>query len=276
MKFRLILSFFILLIAQEILSQEYIKLLDINRTWKVSYWICGDGPCDGWESLYSIQNDTLINDTLYYELDGYFLREDTAEQIVFRWNGVHEEILYDFKLSKGDTVKNLEGLGDPIIVDSVYEIAINNTLRKCIAFSERDGFNEVWIEGIGSNYGVLTPCFYLSLTDAGYELLCVFEGILPIYGDCSPLEIRQDPFVNQHTPEIKFISSSNSLSIKRLQNSGIILKVFGINGSLRDVFKLSPEVNDVIISLSDYEEGIYIYRAIYEGKFCYGKFMVTK
>ncbi len=256
-------------------SQEYVKLLDQNRTWKVLEWICGYDPCDSRMTYYSIQKDTTINDTLYQELNWSFLREDTTEQMVFKWNGEQEEILYDFKLLKGDTVRWLGQSMGPLVVDSVYQILIENDFRKCISFEEYGGFSEIWIEGIGSNYGVLTPGFYVSLIDAGYELQCVFDGGNPIFGYCDPLNIRQGTHLDSKL-DVYFLSSSNALSIKGMKSSESVLQIFGINGSMRDVFRLSFGGEDILVNLEDYEEGIYIYRIVSKGQSDQGKFLITK
>lgn len=275
MTFRIFLSIILLISSQEILSQEYVKLLNQDRTWKILYWVCGYDPCDSQNRYYSIQKDTIINDTLYQELDGYFLREDTIQQIVFKRNGEHDEILYDFKLLKGDTVDWLGQSWNSLIVDSIYQISIENKSRKCIAFKEHEGFNEIWIEGIGSNYGILFPGFYLSLIDAGYELLCVFDGNNPIYGGCNPLNIPSNTNLDSYL-EVSFISSLEALSIKGMKCSEFVLQIFGINGSVLDIYQLSSEGDELLVNLRDYKEGIYIYRIISQEQTDQGRFLITK
>jgi hypothetical protein len=259
-----------------IFYQKYSKLLDPNRTWKIMEWVCGYDPCDSWENYYSISRDTLINNALYQEISEVFLREDTLDQKVFQWNGEQEEMLYDFKLQKGDTVNWLGHSWDPLLVDTVYEMSIENTTRKCIAFKENAGFNEVWIEGIGSNYGVIFPGFYLTLIDAGSELRCVFDGVRPIYGDCFPMNIHPPSSALESNPEVIFLPDQNALSITGLKGSVFVLQIFGINGSLKDVIRSKSGEHNVIVNLKDYGRGIHIYRISCEGKFSQGKFLILK
>jgi hypothetical protein len=87
--------------------------------------------------------------------------------------------LYDFNAENiGDIVtSNLLNYGDPIgvknIVSDIDSILIDGSYHRQLKFTTITGdpTGEIWTEGIGSNFGLIYPRFYL-VTDNSYDLRC--------------------------------------------------------------------------------------------------------
>ncbi len=275
----LIAVFITQFVNMEVQCQAYSKLLEYDKTWNIMHWTCGYGPCSNHTYVYSIEKDSIINDMVYHEIDGRLLREDTVEMKVYQWHDYFEEdkLLYDFTLSKGDSVDILERYDQLLVVDSVYEILFNDEPRKYIDFKEVDGFDEFWIEGIGSNYGVLYPGFYLSLIDAGFELLCVFQGDSLIFqnsGSCFISNVSVEKEIYNET-KVVFTENPFRLNLKGFNGPNIILQIFDIKGVMTDQIKFNSDSQSSIV-LSGYEPGLYVYRILDNNNPTQGKFIIHK
>lgn len=164
---------------------------------------------------FALCGDTLINGHIYTQvLD---LQLDSAMNVVgssyagaIRSGGgvvryqpnyqSDEYVLFDFNLQQGDVIdlyKLYATQPSPRTVDSTATELIAGKIRKVIYF--KPGFPgapvEFWIEGIGSNYGLLGRAQDPG-GDLGFTLLCyehgdeylnltLIECFLPELGDCS-------------------------------------------------------------------------------------------
>lgn len=200
------------------LSQDYHKLISIDKSWDQSYaemgYIC-TGFSDSPPIRFMVSGDTSINglnytkfsyqlmtpawgssppncppfvvDTIKQEYLGYFLREDTITQKVWRYDisNYIEELLYDFSLDKGDTLYHT--LGSPTIIDTVYEIVTDDgkTRRKL----ELEGFyGGYYIEGIGGTAGLFEQPY--EIFEEGTWMMCVKQNssiIWQVSNDCYDL-----------------------------------------------------------------------------------------
>lgn len=169
-------------------SQTYYPLVDTNRIWSTLY------QTDDTSSPYFVQKtefikfsiDTLIrgkfykknfksNDSLMINWkENGFIREDSLKKVYYLSNENSNEILiYDFNITINDTIK-LPQFDAQLVVDSINYIEIGEHQRKQIYLSSSNG-SEVWIEGIGSLFGILNsglgiPC------GGSYHLLCFTEN----------------------------------------------------------------------------------------------------
>lgn len=147
---------------------------------------------------FKIIGDTNINNQTYkkiYESDEDLpvnwdyhgsLREEDEKVWVIRKNKNQESLIYDFDLSVGDTIT---WLWDPMIIDSIIYKPINNEDRKHIYFSYQDStLREVWIEGIGSNRGLLSSGTGFAVGGRSWLLCMKKAGNLiymnPDYNNC--------------------------------------------------------------------------------------------
>jgi hypothetical protein len=155
-----------------------------NKTWHVrdhSWW-------DVNTEIFKIQGDTVINELTYKKLwsswndsaqvDMYlrgFLREDSGI-VYYRDNYLTEDkILYNFNLEQGDTATVYSEFCQErtvvvAYVDSIYYYGIP---RKELILDS--WYEEYWIQGIGSTYGLLYSGVYECVADVSKSLICCHE-----------------------------------------------------------------------------------------------------
>ena len=147
-------------------GQKYIPFPDSNAVWRtVNYspQCQSPGYCKYEDS---ISGDTTINSLLYHKI---FERNNTtftwhyeaalreaSKKIYIIHNTTAEILYYDFTILPGDTIAVPQG--DTLNLTSVDSILINGTYRKQFHFQDGGyGDTPVWIEGIGSEYGLFCP-----------------------------------------------------------------------------------------------------------------------
>ncbi len=175
-------------------TKKWNTLTHGSGSWNVK--ICGGTKMNIFQGQY------IINDTAYFNVYecrdslqqdwshvGY-IREDTVSKKVFftEW---HQDfpvgLLYDFNLQVGDSAiinnyyKGLENV--LLICDSIDSLNINGLQKKRLfLFTPNSWRTEIWIEGIGSQFGLL----YSGLAAYGWDgadLLCCTENDTLIYFD---------------------------------------------------------------------------------------------
>ncbi len=161
-------------------STTYYPFPERNATWNFTFLAINmSGPEDYVES-YSItfSGDTLINNLTYHKLTTPFvalrkgyrgaIRQDIAAKKVFIVPPAEtsEQLLYDFTLQVGDTVKGYISGNDT--VESIDTVLVGSSFRK--RWHINSGYRVDIIEGVGSTYGLLErspgngcdfPNFYL-------------------------------------------------------------------------------------------------------------------
>lgn len=181
-------------------AQQYIAFPTGNAAWKVIRCFSFYPP--GWYDVftYTQSGDTAISGISYHKiyetvhhLPGtpydttytyYFgaMREDQQKIYMvsqFATGDQLERILYDFSVQEeGDIIySHLLNYGDPITVKSIAagidSVLIDGDYRRRIKLNTIDGYptGESWVEGIGSNFGLIFSCFYL-VSDNSYDLRC--------------------------------------------------------------------------------------------------------
>lgn len=170
---------------------------DSNATWNFDYTQaqCMFGFAFEEYSI-TMAGDTLINGELYQKLhipfvDFYTLgscdpfntagykgaiRENEFLRKVYYIapNDTEEQLLYDFTLEQGDTVKGVLSsfIFDPVIVESIDSVLVGNNYHK--RWNINDWYGISVIEGVGSTYGLInaTPGY---ITDAHMFILNCFQ-----------------------------------------------------------------------------------------------------
>ncbi len=227
-------------------SQEYIPLLENNKTWNVLdvLYIPGDPYYDTTFSTinYKVFGDTLINSISYWKiykstdenssnwlLDA-FMREDVEHKIWYLKDSSEEEFLmYDFGAEQGDILEVGTFEPVPLSVDSIAEIEIDGISRLKYWLSYANYYQETWVSGIGSSKGLLFSGSAL-ITGGWYWLLCVsdMDGLVytnPNYESCYlvtslnekseiTLHIYPNPASTQITFELPIINKDSHLQIK--------------------------------------------------------------
>ena len=203
-------------------GQEGYQIADTTKTWStIQYgWgnlgvmECGgtttirltDGTSPGGQYLQVMENQDSLLQT--WTIVGS-VREDTIAKQVFFKTGGQEGLIYDFSLEVGDTVqidnRYLNHNFGPVVCDYIDQVNINGLLKKRFSLthllrSEREpGFRfETWIEGVGSNYGILHSGYgALEAPGSGISMLCCNQYGNTIYMDSLFNKCYYDTFYPQ-------------------------------------------------------------------------------
>ena len=196
--------------ADEIIGDSptpYHPIVEDGKQWNVlfSYPWNPPEPQHKYTDIYKIEGDTLVDGLSYKvmyttrneDLTGWsvcgVIRETEDKQVLYRRDGAsYDEILYDFSMEVGDTII-MSGSGfypDWMFVVETNEILIGGEPRKQIVLEYPWGDREVWIEGIGSLYGIIDSGA-LFLMGGSTNLLChyehgdlIWQNTTPGYDEC--------------------------------------------------------------------------------------------
>lgn len=250
------------------------KTITLNKQWNTLYYDFFSQSQN--TSLYSFQNDTIINSKEYLQLHikgdtsssvnwnslNTFLREDSLNRIYMLENDI-EALLYDFQLIEGETFPlNHDDFYCELMVTQVDSVQIlTGEHRKRIRLvSTNDpnptepwyGFKD-WIQGIGSNTS-LTRYYGSCFTDYPFDLLCFYEdGDLaysnPDYQTCLISNISD--IIENEEVHIFPNPSNNTIEIKT-EAQLLNIDIYNFNGQL--IVKSS----DSIIGVEHLNPGIYL------------------
>ena len=253
---------------------QHLNFPDSNAIWSVyneKYFVDGDSTFNSIDyKKYYMTYDTIVPSGNFYAL----LREDTILKKVYSIGSgkTQERLLYDFSLSINDTI-SVYPLSFPyfsgsilIKVDFIDSILIDGNYHKRLKISgvnENTGYDEYWIEGIGSTMGIFNSGITgVVIFDSYYPTLLCFEkdGALlysnPLFTSCrqnlptgikdNSLDVKTKLFPNPATNTV-FIKSDNvikSYKIKSLQG--------------QTIEQLATNTNLLSIDISKYTNGIYL------------------
>lgn len=189
-------------------TSVYYQFPDSNAVWNIHFqlYCFANGTADEYYSI-TISGDTVINSQTYHKLStpyvrsfstgicgglaaGYkgAIRQDTANKKVFFVPPVSnaEQLLYDFTLKVGDTVKGYtETNAAPTdVVKSIDSVLVGNTYRK--RWNINTCYNIHIIEGIGSTYGLIERSPGCATDQADYSLICFQQNKAALYPIPSP------------------------------------------------------------------------------------------
>ncbi|MFA9389269.1 MAG: T9SS type A sorting domain-containing protein [Prolixibacteraceae bacterium] len=183
-----------------------------------------------------------------------------------QWDKNKELLLYDFSLGIGDTIfeENANVFGKLIVTD-IDTIQIGTTLRKKFYFNY---FWVEWIEGIGSNNGLLFAASDIP-TGSSFphnDLICFLQNDTIIYhnnyyDDCLPNKLSVD---NKQTNLDVTVSMNRSEKLIRFKwgNCEINrIELFNVQGTLVDVINVTTNLTEANYPNAKMQSGIYIYRA---------------
>lgn len=176
-------------------SQSIKPLLSEGKQWNVLYnEFCGPMQPEKYiTTCYKLEGDTLLDgvsyklmhSTIYENLTHWSLNSILREEdnkVYYRQyltdeSFADEKLLYDFSLQPGDSIR-IDLYDDYLVLDSVCNIVVgNDTLKKYCFYYSIDGFHsddkEFWIEGIGSECGVL-HVGDVTMVGGNNTLLCYF------------------------------------------------------------------------------------------------------
>jgi hypothetical protein len=249
-----------------------------NKIWCISEFL--DGETQPKTIYYKFEGTALVNSISYkkvfysYSTDNWItldwvIREDSNKVYYNNYsNSSGEHILYDFNLNVGDKYQPWQ-LEIPVVIDSIVVKNIFGTERKYwyFSFSEviegTESINvEVWIEGIGSFTGPLTP--FGKLHGGGiYELLCVHEDNIQIYQNSAYTSCDANsnavPILENRQQLIDLYSTGNGMLRLQLINKEMgEITLFNMEGKQL----LNRKITNTETELSAPINGLLLYRYI--------------
>ncbi len=256
-------------------AQEYLPIAQKGNEWHTFetaiHWINNYvNWCSG---------DTIIGNVRYMKIMGIsnngdphlftVLREEDGKVWERHLNTSVETLLYDFTASVGDTLCFGEP-GASFVLDSISTVQIGGIDRRKFWFGlEYDGFGnprakETWVEGIGSDFGLLWSGYY-GVYDGWHCLLCFHQyGELvwenPEYGFCTYTTVEENK-----DSEIALYPNpgNNTLNIcTTLQNACV--EVYDINGRLVHNQEITDNVTS--INVESWPSGAYLWKVVANGK----------
>ena len=252
-------------------AQEYLPIAQKGNEWHTFetaiHWINNYvNWCSG---------DTIIGNVRYMKIMGIsnngdphlftVLREEDGKVWELHLNTSVETLLYDLTASVGDTLCFGEP-GASFVLDSISTVQIGGIDRRKFWFGlEYDGFGnprakETWVEGIGSDFGLLWSGYY-GVYDGWHCLLCFHQyGELvwenPEYGFCTYTTVEENK-----DSEIALYPNpgNNTLNIcTTLQNACV--EVYDIKGRLVHNQEITENVTS--INAEGWPSGAYLWKVV--------------
>lgn len=269
-KFSLIFILLWQCIIADAQTSVYHEFPDSNATWNVFWSSWGYGLQTG-NYVYTFSNDTIINGLTYHKINGYAaaIREDLIQKKVYvipLFDSV-PQLLYDFNLNVGDTLKGYLGISSTSYGDTVTtidSILINSNYRKrwTIHADARITFGNKYyiIEGIGSSKGLLQQ--YQDF-ESDSNLECFSQNNQTIYPsadsimNCASLTSISD----KRGIEKLYIfpnPTNGKFQVKLLGIIGNILEITDVLGNV--IMKLGIKNDTIEIDLLSQPEGVYFVR----------------
>ena len=269
-------------------AQDYHPIVEDGKQWNVlfSYPWNPPEPQHKYTDIYKIEGDTLVDGMSYKvmyttrneDLTGWnlwgFLRETEDGQVFSRRPSTSDEqLLYDFSMEVGDTICMCDfGYSECcMVVVEKGEILVNEEPRQQIVleYPFGSGVEEVWIEGIGSLYGIIDPGS-LFLMGGSTDLLCYYEdgdliwqNTTPGYNECYIVNTGQQndlvvtptvlTFNEPAVPQVFTISNqtNNAVTISSINvqpdDNVVLLSFEGLPRTLQpnETMNVTVEVNTI-------------------------------
>jgi hypothetical protein len=255
---------------------------DSNAVWNINFYSgCMIGTDQEFYSI-TFSGDTTINSLTYHKLFSPFvqsfisggcnvthttgykgaIRQDTTNKKVFYVppTDLNEQLLYDFTLQVGDTVKGfLESFAfQPDVVLSIDSVLVGDNYHK--RWIINTCYNIYLIEGIGSTFGLieLSPgC----ITDYdGYTITCFQQNGQSIYPDTtSNCQLITSIYsIDPNSSKVKvFPNPSNGLITVDFEQPSNIREI-KVTDLLGNIVKQQKTFNNKKIYIDNLPSGVYI------------------
>ena len=250
-------------------AQEYVPMIQEGNEWcTLDAIVCKDTEGHYNTLVNWLSGDTLINEVRYTKVMETLNGEGTPYQVALlreedgkvweTYNGNSEILLYDFTANVGDSL--VCGYGDYFVLDSISIEQIGGVDRKKFWFGLEYDFigepyaMETWIEGIGSDFGLLY-CGSYYFCGGYYRALCFHQdGELiwqnPEYDACVITSVEE---IND-----KVISVYPNPAMEKVTIDGVEAAEVQVYNALGRLVKTARNSNEV--SLGGLPQGVYMVR----------------
>jgi hypothetical protein len=221
-----------------------------------TYRLRGHHPWESWIDCPPFTADTVPQNAAW-------LREDTNARKVYIYDQgafpTSDQLLYDFALNVGDTLKSYYASSSPTVLVSIDTITLHNgESRKKYTF-DHWSFGATYIEGIGGGFGFVLPLYIFEGPDR--TLYCVKKDGEDIWGSvCNTVFVGM-----KNEPEISISVFPNpaddvlNINLNNISESNpYSFEMFDLNGTKILTTKL--ESSDNAVSLTNLSPGFYIYK----------------
>jgi hypothetical protein len=283
------LFFFCSILVSNLLFSQ--ALVDTTKKWNNAL-LTEDGDLLCTEFI-KFGSDTIVNAITYkkvlrvlndesvsWQLFG-IIRENPDGKIYYKSDSsTPEALLYDFGAEVNDTVTPTAIVGGtctepyivtfPMIVTAIDSISIGGIPRKRIhvAPAEQQPFEtDQWIEGIGSNAGML-HCDFMLVGGNFYDLVCFYENDTLEYLNPDFPECYVYTNTNRTLPGNKAVSVSPNpvfttamISLSGKGSDNVLLEIFSGTGNRVRTFIAHDKM---VISKDDFSPGLYFFRFIFQ------------
>ena len=276
---KVIIILLLLMGAINIKAQDYHPLVEDGKQWNVlfSYPWSPPEPQHKYTDIYKIEGDTLLDGVSYKvmyttrneDLTGWnfcgVIRENEDKQVFYRrYGSPDEEMLYDFSMEVGDTICMCDyGFYECcMVVIEKGETIVNGEPRQqtVLEYPWGNGEGEVWIEGIGSLYGIIDSGS-LFLTGGSTNLLCYYEDGDLIWHNTMPgfdmcYIINLDGIEEDETSSV--ISVFPNPSKRKVTIEGVEVAKVQVYNTFGQLVRIVRETNE--LNVAGLPEGVYLLR----------------
>ena len=250
------------------------KLIREGKLW--SNTTIGTLPNSEFQSYWvKFQGDTLINNLLYKKVmrsdDSLhsnwfvkrFIREDVASQKVYLYDVTSqlEMLLYDFSLETGDSILTGDRVSYAKVDTVIYEPFGNSTDTLKQVYFESGG---IWVEGIGSLWGVLEGLNAFFTTGASTRLVCYYENnnLLyhnPEFDSCFPDSntVSNSMFDSKKDIEIFPNPASDKITIHSPNSRIFEVEIYDLTGTCL-YRNLNPGLNRLDLKTDNLPKGMNV------------------
>ena len=252
-------------------AQEYVPMIQEGNEWcTLDAIVCKDTEGHYNTLVNWLSGDTLINEVRYTKVMETLNGEGTPYQVALlreedgkvweTYNGNSEILLYDFTANVGDSL--VCGYGDYFVLDSISIEQIGGVDRKKFWFGLEYDFTgepyamETWIEGIGSDLGLLY-CGSYYFCGGYYRALCFHQD-----GELIWQNPEYDACVITSVEEIidKVISVYPNPAMETVTIDGVEAAEVQVYNALGQLVKTVRDANE--INVAGLAEGVYLLRIL--------------
>jgi hypothetical protein len=252
-----------------------IPIIDTTKVWSVlnvEYSPMGEFKST---HFFKFEDDTIIHDTLFYKIfESYdstnsswffteqFISENASKIFLRNIYGINR-ILYDFNLNVGDTITQLNMFDQEMDwkLNTIDSIFLEKTWHKRLVFGILGCGgcpNDIWIEGIGSLYGVTTPGNVVA--DFSTTLLCVKNETEYIYTNPEFNSCYLTTGIIEHSNDKTNIVFPNPFENYIKVNSDVNELAFSVINIMGQIVSSGDLQSNSFINLSHLDKGLYILR----------------